>query len=60
MESITLEVEMLAELLVNLPGQSKGNIGEVLRNDDTFITLEMIDRSVLTVLPKDVRMLEDD
>lgn len=51
---------MLAKLLVNLPGQSKGNIGEVLSNDGTFITLEMVDRAVLTVMPEDVRILEDD
>lgn len=51
---------MLAELLVNLPGQSKGNIGEVLSNDGTFITMEMIDRAVLTVLHGDVRIFEND
>lgn len=51
---------MLAELLINLPGQSRGNIGEVLDIGSTFITLEMIDGSVLTVLAGDVRILEND
>lgn len=51
---------MIAELLVNLPGQSRGNIGEVLSNDGTFIALEMADGATLTVLAGDVRILDND
>lgn len=51
---------MIAELLVNLPGQSKGNIGEIIGAAHSIIHLEMADGAVLTVLPGDVRILEDD
>lgn len=45
---------MIAELLVNLPGQTKGNLGEIIRQENGFVTLEMIDRSIITVTEKDV------
>lgn len=51
---------MLAELLVNLPGQSKGNIGEVIGATHSILHLEMIDGSVIPVMPGDVRILEND
>lgn len=42
------------ELLVSLPGQSKGNIGEVVEHDYPFLILKMSDGSLLTVLPNDI------
>lgn len=45
------------ELLVNLPGQSKGNIGEVTEVIPHFYNLEMADGSQILVMPKDVREL---
>ena len=51
---------MLAELLINLPGQSRGNICEIIGCDKTFITLQMADKTILTVLPKDVRIFDND
>lgn len=47
------------ELLVNLPGQTKGNIGEVVAVLDKWdlISLEMIDGSILTCMTGDVKPL---
>lgn len=50
---------MLAELLINLPGQSRGNIGEIIGATYSFVHLEMADKSVISVMPKDIRILED-
>lgn len=49
---------MIAELLVNLPGQTKGNLGEIIRQENGFIILKMIDRTILTVTEKDVIILD--
>lgn len=45
------------ELLVNLPGQSKGNIGEVVSIYFDFLTIEMNDGSFVVVLARDVKPL---
>ncbi len=49
---------MIAELLVNLPGQTKGNIGQIVHQENGFITLKMIDRSIVTLTEKDVIILD--
>lgn len=46
------------ELLVSLPGQAKGNIGEVTSDFLGFLTLEMADGSKLVCLNKDVRVCD--
>lgn len=51
---------MIAELLVNLPGQSRGNIGEIVGATHSIIHLEMVDGSVISVMPGDVRILENE
>lgn len=45
------------ELLVNLPGQSKGNIGEVVRHFHNVLALEMADGSHILVMAGDVKPL---
>ena len=46
-----------AELLINLPGQSAGNIGEVVDFDGLMIALEMIDGKQILVARNDVKIL---
>lgn len=45
------------ELLVNLPGQTKGNIGEVVEESAGFYTLEMADGVNLLVCSGDVKLI---
>ncbi len=45
------------ELLVNLPGQAKGNIGEVIEEYSVFYTLQMADGSELLVWSGDVKAI---